>query len=261
MDKAEPKTARLLRGALVPFRAAGLLLKAPRLWPLVLAPVLLTALFGLLAVIFGWGPAGALLGWRWPEPQAPWWQPVLWQAVHVQLYVGLVLVGGVVVPQVLTLPLQDLLALKVERRVRGQAEQGEGLGRFLKEIFAGLEQSLFRFIVFTGGQAVLLVFALVPVLNFAYPVLSFLWSARWLSHNYLGMTAALHLHTARETNDALAKDPWVGMGMGVVLGGLFLLPGANLFLVPIGVASGAVLYCDLVDAGLMTAKLPSSAGP
>jgi uncharacterized protein involved in cysteine biosynthesis len=107
------------------------------------------------------------------------------------------------------------------------------------------------------GHALLLPTLLVP---FAYPVLAFVWTARWTAVEYLDLPMARNLHRLREVKAVLAAVRPLGAGFGLVLAASFLLPFANLLVVPIGAVAGTLLYCDLVRAGHVARAEPGPTG-
>jgi len=50
----------------------------------------------------------------------------------------------------------------------------------------------------------------------------------------------------------LARRPWLCLGFGLVLVALLWVPLLNLFLVPLAVCAGTLLYRSLVSAGTLS---------
>jgi CysZ protein len=243
---AIPSTApaRLGAGALLPLRAIAWLGRHPELWGLVLLPVLLT-LAGLVAGLALAGPAsGWLLSLAWPEPEG--WLLALWWPSRAAVFLVLVYLGAVAVPVLVSAPVSDQLSARVEAAELGAAEGAGGLGRVAAETAVGLAHALARLARLLLGYLLLLPTLLVP---FGWPVAAFLWTAWWSAAEWLGLPMARHLHPFREVRGALRAVRPQGFGMGLTLAALFLVPFANLLVVPVGTVAGTLLYVELVRAG------------
>ncbi len=234
---------RLAAGVALPFRGLAYLAARRALWGCALVPMFLT-LAGLLAGVVLAAPiSGWILGSLWAEPAgvlgAAWW------VARAALYLVLVFLTAVALPATVSAPFSDQLSARVEALEIGAAGGG-GLARLAAETWTGVAHALARLTVFLIGHALLLPALLVPV---AYPVLAFLWTARWTAVEYLDLPMARNLHRLREVRAALSSVRPLGIGFGLVLAAAFLLPLANLLLVPVGAVAGTLLYCDLVRAG------------
>ena len=249
---------RAAHGVRLPLRALVLLARNPSLWPLALAPVLLTAAGLAVGVIFGWYASRHLLALAWAPP-AHALLAALWQLAHFVLDVVLVLLSALIPPLVLAAPFNDQLSASVEALTLGTAVRDAGLGRALHEVMTSVVNALARLIRFGAVQALLFGVSFVPVVGAAYPLLAFAWSAVWLAEQSLDQTAARHLMSWRDARVALAAVRPTGAAMGVVLGAVFLVPLANIFLVPLATVSGALLYGDLQRSAVLSQ--PADARP
>jgi uncharacterized protein involved in cysteine biosynthesis len=234
---------RLGAGAALPLRGAAYLAARPELWRYAALPVLLT-LAGLVAgLVLAIPLAGAVLEAFWSEPEgllaAPWW------LARVAIAVVLVFLAAVALPAAVSAPFSDRLSARIEALEIG-APGGGGWRRAAAEAWGGLAHTVVRLSFFLLGHALLLPLVVVP---FAYPVLAFLWTARWTAFEYLDVAMARNLHPLRDVRGALRSVRPLGAGFGAVLAALFLVPLANLLVVPVGTAAGTLLYCDLVRAG------------
>lgn len=235
--------ARLAAGAFLPFRAARVLLDRRDLWLLALAPALLT-LLGLVAGLALSGPAsGWLLRLVWAEPGG--WLTGLWWLTRAAIFLAVLYALAIAVPIALSAPFADRLSAKVEALELGVAEAG-GLGRMAKEVSVGVWHALARVTLLIAGYVLLVPALLVPG---GWPVLAFLWTATWASFEWLDLPMARHLHGFAEVRAALRSVRPLGLGLGSVLGALFLVPLANLVVIPVGAVAGTLLYCDLVRSG------------
>jgi CysZ protein len=245
---------RLAAGAALPLRGAAYLAAHRELWRYAALPVVLT-LAGLVAGLAAAVPlAGAILGAFWPEPAgflaAAWW------LARVALALVLVFLAAVALPATLSAPFSDRLSARIEALELG-ATGGGGWGRAAAEAWGGVAHTVVRLAVFLAGHALLLPALIVPL---AYPVLAFLWTARWTAFEYLDLPMARNLHRFRDVRAALRSVRPLGAGFGAVLAALFLVPFANLLVVPVGAAAGTLLYCDLVRAGRIARARTGAAG-
>lgn len=241
--------SRLAAGALLPFRALRVLFDHRELWGLALAPVAFT-LAGLVAGLAFSGPlSGWLLRLAWAEPAG--WRVAAWWLTRAAIFLALVYTAAIAVPVALSAPFADRLSAKVEALELGTVTEG-GLGRMAKEVTVGVWHAVARVTLLVAGYALLSPSLLVPG---AWPVLAFLWTAAWASFEWLDLPMARNLHGFAEVRAALRSVRPLGLGFGSVLGALFLVPLANLIVIPLGAVAGTLLYADLVRDGRV-ARLP-----
>jgi uncharacterized protein involved in cysteine biosynthesis len=235
--------SRFAAGAFLPFRAARVLFDHRELWLLALAPAVLT----LVGLVGGLAASGPLSGWllrlAWAEPGG--WLVALWWLTRAALFLALLYAFAIAVPIALSAPFADQLSARVERLELGTADAG-GLGRMAKEATVGVWHAVARVTLLLAGYAILAPALLVPG---AWPVLAFLWTATWASFEWLDLPMARHLHGFAEVRAALRGVRPLGLGFGAVLGALFLVPLANLIVIPLGAVAGTLLYVDLVRDG------------
>jgi len=241
---------RFAAGLALPFRGLAYLAGRRALWKYALLPMVLT-LVGLVAGLAVAAPVSrGILTLLWGEPEgllaAAWW------VARAALYLVLVFVAAVALPVTVSAPFSDWLSARIEAFEMGERDGG-GLSRAVAEAWVGAAHAFSRLAVFLLGHAILLPALLVP---FAYPVLAFLWTARWTAVEYLDLPMARNLHRLREVRAALAAVRPLGEGFGVILAAAFLLPLANLLIVPVGAVAGTLLYCDLVRAGHVARQAP-----
>ncbi len=243
MTLPENPASRFAAGVMLPFRAARVLLDRRDLWLLALAPTALTAL-GLVVGLALSGPAsGSLLRLAWAEPTG--WLLALWWLSRAALFVVVLYSFAIALPIALSAPFADRLSAKVEALELGAADEG-GLGKMAKEVAVGGWHAVARVGLLLAGYVLLFPTLLVPG---AWPVLAFLWTATWASFEWLDLPMARHLHGFSEVRAALRSVRPLGLGFGSLLGALFLVPLANLVVIPLGAVAGTLLYCDLVKDG------------
>ncbi len=237
--------SRLGAGLSLPFRALAYLGARRALWKYAVLPVLFTVAGVVAGFALSLPASGWLLGLVWTEPAgwlaAPWW------LARAALVVAVVVVSALALPVAVSAPFADRLSARVEALELGEVEGG-GLSRALAETWRGLSNALGRSIRLLLGLVLLLPTMLVP---FVYPILAFLWTARWTAVEWLDLPMARHLHPIREVRAALRAVRPMGLGLGSVLTLALAVPLANLLVVPVGAVSGTLLFCDLVRAGVV----------
>jgi CysZ protein len=234
---------RFAAGALLPFRAVRVLFDHRELWLLALAPAAFT-LVGLVGGLAVSGPAsGWLLRLAWDEPTG--WLVALWWLTRAALFLALLYAAAIAVPIALSAPFADRLSAKVEALELGAADGG-GLGRMAKEVTVGVWHAVARVTLLLAGYVLLSPALLLPG---AWPALAFLWTATWASFEWLDLPMARNLYGFAEVRAALRSVRPLGLGFGAVLGALFLVPLANLIVIPLGAVAGTLLYADLVREG------------
>jgi uncharacterized protein involved in cysteine biosynthesis len=240
------RARRLAAGAVLPLRALAWLGARPALWPLAILPAALTLVGLVLGALAAVPLSAKLLAALWAEPSG--WLVAAWWLARAAVFAALVYVAAVALPIVVAAPAMDRLSVRVEELELGAAPGGGGLRRAAAEAAAGTRNTLARLGLFLLGHAVLLPALLVP---FAWPVLAFAWTAWWTSVEWLDLAMARHLHRFAEVRAALTAVRPLGLGMGCTLAAGFLLPFANLLVVPVGAVAGTLLYCELVRAGVV----------
>lgn len=250
---------RLAAGAALPFRGLAYLGRNPELWRHVLIPVLLTVAGVVASLILAWPASAQLLGLVWQPPAGL--TGLVWTFVHAVLFLVLVLLAAAGLPALLAAPFTDRLSARVEALELGAASSEGGMGRFLAETGQSLWHGARRVLVLAAGHLALLLLLVIPVIGAAYPVLAFLWSARWLALEYLDVPMARNLHPYSEVRAALRRVRPLSLGFGALLALGFLVPLAGFLMVPVGAIAGTLLYCDLIRDGIVPRRKAATAAP
>lgn len=245
--------ARLGAGVSLPFRGLAYLLDHPALWPYAILPVVVTIVGLLVGVAVAVPLSGWLLGLLWTEPAG--WLAALWIAARVAVGLSVVVAVALALSVTASAPFADLLSARVEALELG-APEGGGVRRALAEVWRGIAGTLVRAAGLLLGLAVLLPTMLIPLV---YPVLAFLWTARWTAVEWLDLPMTRNLHPVREVRAALRAVRPLGFGFGGMLTLALAVPLANFLVVPVGAVAGTLLYCDLVRAGVL--RRPASPPP
>ncbi len=260
MPIPEHSIPRLLEGAALPPRGLAFLADRPGLWPYAAVPALLALLGAVVLFAPGVPVASWLLGLLWERPD-PWYLSWLWLIARAAIWLVVLVIAVAALPTVLAAPALDVLSQQVEKIVLGAPGGPGGIGRMVAETWRGVTNALLRILRLALGHALLLLVLLVPVVNVAYPVLAFLWTARWTAIEYLDVTMARHLYRLSDVRAALRSVRPLGVGFGSVLALVLIVPLANLLVVPVGTVAGTLLYCSLVRAGKLPGRSTPTAAP
>jgi uncharacterized protein involved in cysteine biosynthesis len=252
--------ARLAFGLALPLRALSRIAGDRVLLRWSVVPAALT-LLGVVGGLVAAAPAsGWLLGLAWPEPPGAA-AGALWWLARVALWLALVYLVAIALPVIVAAPACEVLSARTEATELGDAGRSGGVAGVARETAAGIGHALASAALLAGGHAVLLLLLLVPGLNVVYAPLAFLWTARWTAFGYLSIPLARDGATFREVARALRAARPAGLGLGLALAVLFLVPLANLLVVPLGAVAGTLLYCDLVRAGVIARRVEAATPP
>lgn len=240
----------VLRGASYFPRGIGFLLLRPGLWPLLVAPIVVTALLFVAGFIGLW----ELVGWLVPSPPgAEGWVAAAWWLVELGLRLWaavLLAVGLYFASNLVATPFNDWLSQKVEvARLGPRAEESTwatvigdlaqslthsvlSLGLWVLVLFGSLALNLFP--VF-GGLASLVVDATATALFLSREAIDGCLSRRRYSFG----------HKLR-----IIRAEWrLFLGFGLVGSAFVWIPFVNLLVLPLSIAGGTLLFADLERDG------------
>lgn len=219
-------------------RACGVLLRAPRILLWLIPPLVITLLFDVLALYFGYGWLCAGMASLLPESwDAPWLQALIgvFSAIAVIFLLGWSFAW---VYLTMTSPFQDFISAAVEREIHGVAgPEPEGWKGFLRSIW----QSVVQAIVLTVLTLLFLVVGLVPVLG---AIVLFLWSAFALGYAFVSIPSGRMAQRFSERLAFARRHRGAVLGLGVVIAMVSLVPILNVICLPVFVIAGTLLYLD-----------------
>jgi uncharacterized protein involved in cysteine biosynthesis len=243
---------RLAEGAWHVPAGFAFLLRNPRLLALAFLPMVLAVVFligGLLLGIMLGPEVNARLA---PPPERV--LPGLVLLASLLLWMGTVgacVALGFAIAIVLAAPVLDLLARRVEARVRGQADEEQRGMRF------AVAQSLRGAFYFLAADVGVFFLALVPIIG---PVLALLWGARALSFQFTDFTLSRRGLAFREKR--IWHRRWLAESEGFGLAGMVALfvPLANFLVAPALTVGATLLVLELEDLAT-SFPLPAAAAP
>jgi len=235
-----------VQGAKLPFRGLGYIVARPRLWLLVLIPLVIN--FIIFAALLGWGFhefAHTLKTWL-AGHQAWYWTALVWLAKIFFWLIVLVMVYFIFTPIALLIasPFNDRLAESVEKTYGFDIEDNR---RFLKMV---LEEAAFAIKSETKRLVFALsVFAFIFLLNFipvigsiAYAAAGFLWGAWAASMEFTGFAMDRRHLGLRRKWDLLRSNPAPAFGFGIVTVLLLMIPFLNVLVFPVSAVGGTMLF-------------------
>lgn len=243
--------AAFVQGALVPLQATVFLLARPRLWLLVLVPIVLNVL--LLAGLFYWGfsyCADVLRQWL-AGHDAWYWQGLLWFVRVFFWVIVLVIVYFIFTPLALVIaaPFNDALAQRVERL------HGFGIEDSRPAVAALVGDTLFclvnegkRLALVLGVFLLLLPLNLVPLVgSAAYIAAATAWGAWCAAVEFTSYAGDRRRIGFGSKWAMLSRRRAAAFGFGLATAGLLLVPFVNVLMVAVSAVAGTMLFGALAD--------------
>ena len=227
----------LFVGLGLPFRALRLIFSTRRLFLLSLLCALVTAatLYALVRFV----PSDLARGWVGTGG----WRTVAGTALSILLYVGILVIGALTLPNLALAPLQDPLSEATETRLGGFTAPPFSMARLIKGTLTSLVHTLSRLALMLLGFAILIPLNWIPVAgSIVYAILSCLWGMWCVTAEYLSGPMARHLLPFGAVLAAMWSRPWLSTGMGAALYVVLWVPVLNCFLVPLAVVAGTLLF-------------------
>ncbi len=227
-----------LHGLALPFSALRLIFKTPKLRGLTIICGLVASLTLVASAVGAWELGGVIAGHLISSDAG--WKHAASVGLHVVLTVPLFALLALTLPNLVLSPLQDPLSEHTERTLGPYTPTDGG---FVRGTLISLRHTLVRLALMLVGLAVLFPLNLVPgVGSLLWFALSTTWSAFWLAAEYLSGPMARHLHRFRDVLAALRATPARTFGFGYALTLLLWVPVLNVFLMPVAVVAGTLLY-------------------
>ncbi len=240
---AAAATAGAGAGAAALFRGAALIAKTPKLWPYVIAPMLIAALALGLGI---WG-AIELVGYL-AESYLKGWDSGIWAwlrplVVYPAYAVGIVtaIVGAqIVILPIAAGPFNEMLSEQVEAHVTGRPPPDQTFGQMLRNALPAAWRSLTTVAFNLAVMIVCWPITLIPVVG----VLLYL-----LPTSYVKALESLDVTFGRKRMALSAKRAWIaqrratalGFGAAIVLGNFIVPIIGTMIVVPAAAAGGTLL--------------------
>ena len=254
---------QFLAGLAYPFKGLTFM-REHRLWGQAAAAIAVNAvlLIAVMVTAFSWivpwvqgsvagmvAWAGASAFWGFLVGVLTWliWALVL-PATVVLSFVVLVLVG-----QAVASPFLDSLSEEVESRVLGTPTAPMTTKRMLQDVAVALVDLAGGLVLLFCVNLPILLIGLVPGIGtLVGPVMSFMFTALLLAHEFIGLSMARHHVSYRGRWQSVWANRWSALGLGTSAMALLFVPVVNLVLLPLAAVGGTLLYCDLRTAGRLS---------
>jgi CysZ protein len=235
-----------MEGARLPLAGAKFLWRRPKLWILVLIPLIVNILlFGAL-ITWGYSELAGLLD-SWLQGLEGWyWTALRWLGRFFFGLVILIIVYFIFTPVALLIaaPFNDRLAEHVEIAFGFQIEDQRSLIKMiLMEAAFAIMSEAKRLIVVLAVFAVLLLLNLIPVAGSAIYACCAFCTACWFFALEFSSYAADRRHLGmRQKLRLLRENNSLSAGFGLVTALLMMVPFLNVLMVPVSAVSGTMLF-------------------
>lgn len=246
----------LVEGARYPWRGVELVRAHRELWPFVIGPAILLASLLLGAAAVAWVAGGLLLGLVWrPGPEATFWTQAAWivAALGIRLLLlSFAAVGLYLTSSIIAAPFVDRLSQEVESLAFGRSDEPFSWRVALRDLGSSVAHSLLSLVIWLVLMAFCAVLNVVPFvgaplsLGLAASVTALLL-AREAMDGAMSRRRMSYVHKLRVV---FAHAP-AAFGFGLMHTVVLWIPILNLLVLPMAVAGGTLLFCDLERAGLV----------
>ncbi len=233
------------------FRGIGLLLQ-PGLKRFVFIPLLANILLFVLLTGFLLQQYGFINAWL-NELFPPWsWLSAV-AAFFSGLFIFLILLiygfSFSVITNLIGAPFYGLLAEKIENKISARVLPTETIARLILRTLTRELLKLWYFI--SRGLLVslgLFLLSFIPVINLAVPLLAILWGAWVMSVQYIDYPADNNHLSFKAMRNRLAQQRFAAVGFGGTAMLLSMVPILNIFLMPIAVAGGTLMWIESLSS-------------
>lgn len=221
------------------------LVRLPALRRYVVVPLLVNIVLFVALIALGIAQFNALI--EQFMPTLPDWLQWLSTLLEIFVVAGMLLVAFYafsLVANLIAAPFNSALALAVERHLRGNVneQQESSFASMLQEAVGSiLQQGKKLAYLITRAVPVLLLF-LIPGVNIAAPVVWLLFGAWMLALEYLDYPMANHGLGFTDVRQQAKENRLTTLGFGAAVMFVTLIPGLNLFVMPIAVAGATSLW-------------------
>jgi CysZ protein len=246
----ESNWADFFHGFSLPFWALGMIFRSKKLLALSLVAALVSIVV-LIAVAFFvlryTGHVVHLLGVRHPPH---WYGRGGYYLVTGFTFVVLLVVGANTLPLLFLAPLQDPISEATEEACGDFAPPRFSLHGFLRNSAVAFAHTLARISFLAVGHLLLLSLHFLPLVgSLLWAVAANAWTAGWLAAEYLDAPMARHLYPFREVQGVIGDRFRLCLGFGVAVYFILWIPVVNVFLIPLAIVGGTLLYRGLRASG------------
>lgn len=242
----------ILSGLKYPFRGLKFIFNHMSLVKYILIPIGINTLLYIFFLWFTLRNLGAWIDRFVPRGDAFYWE-IIFYLLAVLFVVGvLVLVACtfVLIGNIILSPFNEILSEKIEFVYAGTgSEEPFSFAAAIKDFSRSIKAELGRIGLFAAGFAVLFLLNLAPGIGQAvYGAAAPLYTLLFLGWEYLDYSMERKHMTFTEKRKTVFRNmpTLLGFGAGTTL--FLIIPFISLLAIPVCVAGGALLFCDLREA-------------
>lgn len=245
-----------------PARCLMTLVRRKALWPLAAGPLLASATVLLLVGAAVYLGAGTVTGWVWPTPSSSWLYPIWWlfEFIIAGMMMAVGVVTAILVGTTMASPIFSGLSRSVEADWLGELKTTRfTFASLVPQLPSLLGIALKRTSRYLFFQLPLMGLALIPV---AGEVLSvggeFFLTGTFLAVSFLDapLSRRNYSHTDR-VRFLMCNLPGIaGLGIGLEILILILIPGVDLLILPVGTLAGTLVFLSLEQMGRVPKRAP-----
>lgn len=219
-----------------------------RIYPLI--PIFITFIVFIFGIYFGFGALTDLFNSATNlDSNATWWAMVLGFLWSMVLLLGLFISSGylfVTITKIFAAPFNDMLSEKVELHYNPDyVEPEHPFQHFVATIIPTIVEELKKVSLILIGYVIVLFTFLIPVLGTLTPFIYIIYSIVVISIDFVDYPLARRFYTLKQKKEFIKKHLSTLSGLGTALFLLFLIPFMQLFILPIAVVSGTLLFIDI----------------
>lgn len=230
------------------FAEGARLILRPGLRRYVFAPVLASLLVIAFGGYWAWGYldsiSASLVAWL------PDWLSFLDVVLVPLLYLFGVLTGAwlfALLAVIVASPFLGTLSAAVERHVRGRAP--ESGNRLWQDVVGSFGREARKILYHVPRLLAVFLFSLIPAINVAAPALWLLFGAWTMAVQFCDYPTENRARPFSETLQLLNANRMAALGFGFCASAALAIPLLNFLLIPVAVAGGTVLLCEMDSAG------------
>ena len=180
----------------------------------------------------------------WLPSWLSWVEWLLWPIFAILILIA-VFYSFTIIANLIASPFNAILAERVEQKLNGQViTEVSGFKAIVKNSGKAIASEVSKVMYSLKWLPVLLIITLIPGLNIIAPFAWGIYGAWMLSLQYTDFAMGNHQLFVKDELPRLRKNRAASLGFGGILTIMMMIPVINFFVMPVGVAGGAVFWVD-----------------
>ena len=150
-----------------------------------------------------------------------------------------------ILTNIIAAPFYGVLAEKIEHKITGISPPQESINTMIKRT---LQRELIKLWYFMSRGLMILIglffLSFIPLLNLLVPIIGILWGAWVMALQYADYPADNHQVSFIALRKILKKQRYSSLGLGGTIMLASMVPVINIFIMPIAVAGGTLLWVE-----------------